>query len=245
MKVAIYARRSQGQEPEVQAQRLRRAAEAEGHEVYFVATDVATGRNPNRPGWKRVMEAVRGGHVRAVWVTKVDRAMRNSRHYLDVVDAFLQRGCHLRVLDQPQLSVLDKDDPMSRAFRTIGAAFAQLEVDLADERSNEGHQVIDGRTYGPSGKPVGRPAEFGAEHKFRVRDGRRVHDKAKCRACKGGETGGPAASGSPAPAAQGVAEPFGFATLRNDSDESSAPLLTAPATAPGTQVSSLRGGEPA
>lgn len=209
MKVAIYGRRSKGQEPEGQLARLRGAAAAEGHTVVLEASDVATGSDPNRPGWSKVMAAVRGGHVQGVWITKTDRAMRSAKHYLDAVEAFLARGCHLRVLDQPMANITNRDDPMSRAFRTIGAAFAQLELDLADERSNEGHYVKDGRTYGPSGTPVGRPSPYGPEHRFRVRNGRREHDKARCGVCCG-ETGGQNASGSATVQIRGVGEPNGF-----------------------------------
>lgn len=210
MKVAIYGRRSKGQEPEGQLGRLRAAALAEGHSIVLEASDVATGSDPNRPGWVKVMNAVRGGHVQGVWITKTDRAMRSAKHYLEAVESFLARGCHLRVLDQPMACVADRDDPMSRAFRTIGAAFAQLELDLADERSNEGHYVKDGRTYGPSGKPVGRPPGYGEGHQFRLRNGRREHDKARCRACRGGETGGLVATVADRANSTPLGEPTGF-----------------------------------
>ncbi|MHB1262034.1 MAG: recombinase family protein [Thermoplasmatota archaeon] len=220
MKVALYARKSKGMPAEVQMRRLRAVADQEGHEIVLAAQDVASGRDPNRPGWDDVVRAVKGGAVRSVWMTKTDRAMRSARHYLAVVEDVLEpRGCQLRVLDQPMASVTDYNDPLAKAFRTIGAVFAQLEVDLADERSNEGHELRDGRWYGPSGEPVGRPpgrkvgGEFvpwGSDHKFRVRNGRRVHDKLRCRAC--GETGGQPAPLSDPPAEPGAAEPNGCAT---------------------------------
>lgn len=220
MKVALYARKSKGQPTATQLNRLRSAAVAEGHVVVLETMDVKSGRDPDRPGWSEVVRAVKAGTVRSVWMTKVDRAMRSARHYLAVVEDVLQpRGCQLRVLDQPMACVTDYNDPLAKAFRSIGAVFAQLEVDLADERSNEGHEQRDGRWYGPSGEPVGRPAgrrvggdfvPWGSDHKFRVRDGRQVHDKLRCRACRG-ETEGASTPPSGPPDDGGVAGPNGYA----------------------------------
>lgn len=242
--VAVYARKSKGQEPDAQLGRLVRAVEAEGLFLHTSATDVASGKNPNRPGWQRIMAAVDGGQVRQVWITKVDRAMRSSKHYLDVVERLQKRGCHLRVLDQPMLNVLDKDDPMSKAFRTIGAAFAQLEVDLAAERSNEGHEVRpDGVMVGPSGAPVGRPREFGVGHKMRQRGGKFVHDRPRCKVCRG-ETGGLSVSPSDPPTDRGVAEPNGLTTpTRNENQTSTiAGLVEKVAEPPLTEEVGLQGG---
>ena len=215
MKVAIYARKSKpprawkasfdGESPptsvESQLRRLRAWAAQAGHVVALEASDTASGGNPNRPGWNRVLNAVRGGHVQAVAITKTDRAMRSTKHYLEVVETMLERSCALEVLDQPMACVRGRGDPMAVAFRTVAAAFAQLERDLAGERSMEVlERADDGRLYGPrSERPAGRPREFGDGHKFRLRDGRRVHDKNRCLACRG-ETGGPSALLSPMPA---------------------------------------------
>lgn len=214
MKIALYARKSKGQPAETQLKRLRAAADAEGHEVVLVGQDVATGSNPNRPGWQQVVQAVKAGTVRAVWMTKMDRAMRSARHYLAVVEDVLEpRGCHLRFLDQPMACVTDYNDPLAKAFRGMGAVFAELEVNLADERSNEGHEQRDGRWYGPSGVKVGPKVKYGPEHKFRRQAGRPgpVHDKPRCPACRVA-TEGPAASPSDPPSNEGVPQPNGCAT---------------------------------
>ena len=215
MRVALYARKSKGQPAEVQLKRLRVVATAEGHDVVLERQDVATGTNPNRPGWDDVLNAVKAGAVRSVWITKTDRAMRSARHYLAVVEDVLEpRGCQLRVLDQPMASVTDYNDPLAKAFRSIGAVFAQLEVDLADERSNEGHELKDGRWHGPSGKPVGRPRLFEDGHKFRKRGNGLVHVRGRCPACRV-QSGGVVAPGSATPPKARVAEPNGLDTPEN------------------------------
>jgi len=214
VKVALYGRKSQGEAPEVQLRRLREAALAEGHEIVLEAQDVATGTNPNRPGWALVSKHVRAGWVQSVWITKTDRAMRSTLDYLVFVNEVLgPRNCKLKVLDQPMASVNDANDPLARAFRTIGATIAELEGALAAERSNEGHYLgDDGYVYGPSGKRVGRPFAYGPDHKFRVRnDGRREHDRAKCRVCRG-ETPGQVGTVAEGMQNAGVGEPNGFPT---------------------------------
>lgn len=220
VRAALYARRSQppkawrpsyhGEEPEgstqAQMRRLEAWAASQGHQVTIRGMDTATGRNPHRPGWERVMAAVRGGHVQLVAITKTSRAMRNTLHYLETVENdFLPRGCHLEVLDQPMACVRGKADPMAIAFRTVAAAFNQLELDLAREASMEVmERREDGKLYGPrSERPSGRPVEFGDGHKFRVRAGRKEHDRARCRTCRG-ETGAQVSLGEPTPKTVGV-----------------------------------------
>lgn len=228
MRVALYARRSKPpkgwkatapgeQAPgstDAQMAKLRAWAGANGHEVVLAEADTATGKNPNRPGWQRVMAAVRGGHVQGVAITRTSRSMRNTRHFLEVIEEMERRSCCLEVLEQPAASFRGKTDPMGRAFLTISGAINQLEIELHDEQSNEVMEVReDGRTYGPRSElPAGRPSEYGIGHKLRVRDGRRIHDKPKCRACRGGETGGVVASGLAASEIVGVANPGGLAT---------------------------------
>jgi DNA invertase Pin-like site-specific DNA recombinase len=211
-RVALYARRSKaprgwkpatpGEEApgSIQAQmaRLEGWARANGHEVVLRAMDTRTGRDPNRPGWQKILGAVKGGHVQVLAITKTDRAMRSTAHYLQTIDVLLERGVQLEVLDQPMASLRGQGDPMAVAFRTVAAAFAQLERDLATERSAEVLEVrADGRTYGPrSSRPAGRPSVYSAAsgHRMRVRAGRPVHDKAKCKACgwrNGGSDGPP------------------------------------------------------
>lgn len=225
MKAAVYGRNSkppkgwkpsfEGEEAPgswtVQVPRCEAAALAAGDELVVSLHDVASGGNANRPAWSRLMGMVRGGVVGRVYVTKLDRCARNLRHFLDTAEAFEARGAELVVLDQQAASVR-KQDPAGKAFRNMMATFAELELDLIRERSGAVMTIgPDGRVYGPrSDQPAGRPREFGAGHKLRLRGGKAVHDKARCQAC--GEKGGVAASVSdPSPNA-GVAEPVGFAT---------------------------------
>lgn len=197
---AIYARNSkppkgwrpsfQGEEPPTswtfQVAKARARATADGFAVVLDEHDIATGSDPNRPGWESIMSAVRGGRVRRVYATKLDRCMRGVKHFKEVEEVFEARGCELVFTDSPGASILTRD-PFSKATRGVIAVFAELELDLARERSMDVLEVReDGRLYGPrSERPSGRPQEYGDGHKFRTRNGRPVHDAARCRLCRG------------------------------------------------------------
>lgn len=252
-RVALYARKSKppsdwrpaadGELPptsvETQVARLQKHMAALGHGVVMVETDTASGANPNRPGWRRVLSAIDGGHVQQVWMTRPDRAMRSTKHYLEVVERCQKRGVHLEFLDQPASSVRGKDDAMAVAFRTVQSAFNQLTLDLAREASMEvlERDPEDGKLYGPRSElPAGRPVEFGPEHKFRVRGGSKRHDRARCTACRG-QTGGVGAMLSGPPEIAGVAKPGGLATPESaDSASQSAGAHRAEAGSPANVV---------
>jgi hypothetical protein len=170
-----------------------------------------SGKDPNRPGWQAVMSAVRGHHVQAVAAVKLDRVMRSAGHFHETVQDFEKATADLFFIDQG-LS-LGKRNPMTKAMLGFLAIMAELERDWARERQGAVMRVgEDGRTYGPrSEKPAGRPAEFGEGHKFRVRDGRREHNKARCPTCRG-ENGGLDASGLAGAEIAPLGERFGFPT---------------------------------
>lgn len=179
-----------------QLQVCRKAAIADGHEIVWEGHDVASGGDPNRPQWAELMALVRGGRVRAVYVTKLDRVMRSLAHFLEVADAFEKRGAWLVFVDSPLASVKGKD-PFAKAMRGNLAVFAELERDLAWERSMSVLEVReDGRTYGPrSERPAGAPRIYGDGHKMRKRDGKLWHDRARCPLCRVAEPGVPRPEG--------------------------------------------------
>ena len=81
MKVALYARVStndQGQNPETQLYRLRQIAQARGWEIYKEYIDFASGKNPNRPAFQKLMLDAKAGCFGILFVTRVDRFMPSS-----------------------------------------------------------------------------------------------------------------------------------------------------------------------
>lgn len=196
--MALYARNSkppQGWKPSVpgeeppgswqqQLDALRAWADREGHEVTQEEHDAqVSGKDPNRPGWRRIMSSVKGRHVHLVAAVKLDRVMRSVKHYHDTASTFLERGVDLVFIDTN--TRISKQDAMSKFFLGVLANVAELERDLALERQQAVmHVGDDGRIYGPrSDKPAGRPNAYRAEdgHAMRKRNGRDVHNKARCK----------------------------------------------------------------
>ena len=202
MKVALYARNSKppkgwkpsvsGEEPpgswRTQLEALRTWAAREDHEVALEQHDMASGRDPHRPGWERIVAEARGHHVALVAATKLDRVMRSTQHFLQVTEEFLALGVELVFIDAGLR--VSKQDAQSTFMRTVLAAAAQLERDLTKERIASVMELRDGKLYGPrSARPAGRPREYSEVegHRFRVRAGHRVHDRARCRMCRAKE----------------------------------------------------------
>ena len=206
MKAAIYARNSKpprgwkpsrrGEEPpgswKSQLEALRSWANREGHEVVLEEHDTATGGDPNRRGWDKILAAARGHHIQLIAVVKPDRAMRSVPHFYKVTEELLGLGIDLIFTDSGMR--LSKRDAMSKAMLGFMAVMAELELDIARERSAAVMQIgKDGRMVGPSGRAVGRPREYGPGHRYRIRLGRKTHDKARCAVCRtAGEMGGAA-----------------------------------------------------
>ena len=203
-RLGLYARNSkppkgwrpsfEGEEPpsswSVQLDQLRAWAEREGRDVVVVEYDVhASARDPNRPAWKRLMNQVRAHRVDEVAATRLDRVMRSTPHYYATAKEFLDLGVDLIFIEQGIR--LSKRDPMNKFLMGSLAVAAELELDLARERTRAVMEVReDGRTYGPrSDQPAGRPREYGEGHKFRKRGGRLIHDANRCARCRGEKEG--------------------------------------------------------
>jgi DNA invertase Pin-like site-specific DNA recombinase len=215
-RVALYARNSQppkgwkpsfpGERPpgswETQLEGLGTWAEREGYEIVIKEHDVASGRDANRRGWERVLQEARGHHVHAVASTKLDRVMRSAPHFHETANEFLALGVDLIFTEQG--TRISKRDPLSKFLIGALALVAELELDLARERTwARLHLGEDGRYYGPrSARPLGRPRKYGEGHRLRRRGRYEVHDRLKCPACRGtkgrGRSAAPVKEGSKA-----------------------------------------------
>ncbi len=205
MKLALYARNSKpprdwdpskhpGEEPpgswKIQLQLLHEWAARQGHTVLLEEHDMASGRDPNRKGWERLMQEARGHHIDAIVSTKLDRVMRSAPHFYKVADELSSLGVDLMFTDNGMR--ISKRDPFNKATLGILAVVAELELDLARERQAAVmHRGEDGKLYGPrSSKPSGHPpTDYGEGHRFRIRGKYRVHDRPRCRACRAAKEG--------------------------------------------------------
>lgn len=135
MKVAIYSRVStHDQDEQLQVPRLRDFCNRLGYEIFKEYSDVASGKNANRPGWKALQSDARRGEFEAVVVVKLDRIMRSLVQLLDVLHDFEARRISIITLDQ---GTIDMSSANSRLQISIIAMVAEWEREIIGERTKE------------------------------------------------------------------------------------------------------------
>ena len=151
MIVAIYARVSTAtQDEQLQVPRLRDFCNRLGYEIYKEYSDVASGKNANRPGWKALQSDARRGEFEAIIVVKLDRIMRSLAQLLDVLQDFEKRRISIITLDQ---GTIDMSSANSRLQISIIAMVAQWEREIISERTKEALRAKKAR-----GEVLGRPS---------------------------------------------------------------------------------------
>lgn len=105
-----------------------------------------TGKGRNRPELDKMMDAIREGDT--VVVAKLDRIGRNTKHLIELSEAFERSGVSFVSLGDS----IDTRSATGRLFFTILAAIAQFEADLNSERTSEGLAAARAR-----GRVGGRP----------------------------------------------------------------------------------------
>jgi DNA invertase Pin-like site-specific DNA recombinase len=104
-----------------------------------------------RPQLRECLEALDGGHAKALVSAKLDRLSRNARDLLEMVDRAVAHGWRLIVLDVN----LDTGTPVGRMVLTILASVAEMERNRMAERQTESHAErrsagqVWGVTHGP------------------------------------------------------------------------------------------------
>lgn len=140
MKLALYARTSTDDQKtglEAQERALReyltyRKIPAES--VLEFRDDGVSGTKRSRPGFDRMMAAVRSGEVKTVLVYSFSRFARNTRHLLDALEEFGERGVSFISLSEQ----IDTSSSVGKFLFTIFAALAQFERDQTAERVKNG-----------------------------------------------------------------------------------------------------------
>ena len=114
------------QDPQLQLDALKRA----GCSKIFI--DHMTGSKMDRPQLSAASEYVRQGDTLVLW--KMDRAGRNTRGVLELVEDLTRRGIGLRSITEE----IDTSGPMGKAILTVMLAFGTLERDVLIERTRAG-----------------------------------------------------------------------------------------------------------
>lgn len=125
---------------------IRAFCEKTGLKVSKVYSDIQSGTDPERPGLKKALRAVKKFSASLV-VLRVDRLSRSVKHMLDILDRLKSLHAPLRVVE------LDTDSMThsGRMILTITTAVAEFEHSLILERTQAGRalkSVSGGYSYG-------------------------------------------------------------------------------------------------
>lgn len=100
--------------------------------------DKNTGTNTSRSGYRNLMDSVETGDVEAVVVKSVSRIARSIRDLDRTAERVTEAGAELHIIDEGLVLKPDEEDPYQNAlFRLLGV-FAQLESEIAKQRTREG-----------------------------------------------------------------------------------------------------------
>jgi DNA invertase Pin-like site-specific DNA recombinase len=113
-----------------------------------IRQEKASGRGRNRPVLNGLLTELCAGDVLVGW--KLDRVGRSTRHLLEIVEDFNERGVGLVATTQ----AIDTTTPMGRFFVTVLAAVAELEAETIKERIHAGIAAARRRgvAFGPPRK---------------------------------------------------------------------------------------------
>lgn len=100
--------------------------------------DKSTETNTSRSGYRELMESVESGDIDVVIVKSVSRIARSIRDLDRTAERVKESGAELHIIDEGLVLKPDQDDPYQNAlFRLLGV-FAQLEAEIAQQRTREG-----------------------------------------------------------------------------------------------------------
>lgn len=152
-KVALYCRVStNGQDTAMQAEELRRMAEARGWAVAAVIEEKISGRK-TRPARQELVTAAKAGQFDAIMVWSLSRWGRSTTDLLTSIRELDECGITFVSLKES----LDLSSAAGRLLLTVLSAIAEFEAEQIKERVIAG--MKHAKRYGTrTGRRIGRPA---------------------------------------------------------------------------------------
>lgn len=136
-------------------ERQRIALEKYGIERWYV--DKKSGKNMDRPDFKKMMDYLREDSNDVVYVSELSRLARSTLDLYNIMEVFKVKGVQL-VSDKENI---DTSTATGRAMFGFFAVMAQFERELTHERQAEG--IAAARA---AGKHIGRPRRQFAQDDF-------------------------------------------------------------------------------
>lgn len=136
-----------------------------GHTVVFY-TDKFSGRTMKRPGWDKLMAAMRAGQVTTIAVWRLDRLGRTTSGLSTLCDELLERDINLVSLKDG----FDLGTATGRLMFNVLASMAQFETEIRGERVRAGIAAAKakGKTWG--GSKTGERRQITARQIRRVQE---------------------------------------------------------------------------
>ncbi len=137
--------------------------------------DKKSGKDLDRPGWKRCRRDLREGDTLVVW--KLDRLSRSALDLINLLAEFRQEGIDFICTTQG----LDTRTPIGRFTYQMFAAFAELEREMISERTKAGIEIAREQGFIPGGLPRITPKIWEwatAKIAEELKKGRRISDYA-------------------------------------------------------------------
>lgn len=125
--------------------------------------DKSTGTDTDRSGYREMMADAEDGDLSAVVVHSISRICRSVRDLDRTVTRFGDAGVELHIISEGLTLRPGDDDPYQRALFQLLGVFAELEANMAQQRTKEGIQArmqSDEYHHGPA--PLGFEKDDGS-----------------------------------------------------------------------------------
>jgi len=140
IKIGLYARvstKDKDQNPENQLIRLREFCKNKGWE-YKEYIDYASGKDPNRPMLKQMMQDLENDELAGIIVLRLDRLGRSVSNILENIKKIKDKGKFFIAIDQGISINYEGNQAMNDFLITILSAVAEFERNLISERVKDG-----------------------------------------------------------------------------------------------------------
>ena len=140
LKIGLYARvstRDKDQNPENQLIRLREFCKNKGWD-YKEYVDYASGKDPNRPELKKMMQDLENDELAGIIVLRLDRLGRSVNNILENIKKIKEKNKIFIAIDQGISINYEGNQAMNDFLITILSAVAEFERNLISERVKDG-----------------------------------------------------------------------------------------------------------
>jgi DNA invertase Pin-like site-specific DNA recombinase len=151
---------SKAQDHSTQRSAIEHAAAARGDQIDSWYSEKQSGKTLLRPELDRMRRAIREGHIRKLYVYRLDRLTRSGiRDTLEVIDELKRHGCELVTLADG----FDLQGPAAEVILAVMAWAAKAERQAINERISAARERIEAE-----GGRWGRPRRLKEEDRIQI-----------------------------------------------------------------------------